>query len=144
MGKTLRYYPAGERVWRVDKSEGEAQRRHPDLNRGMEVLQTSALPLGYAAHACRAGDRARTGDPNLGKVVLYQLSYTRIISSRKGRGDELYAGLTIANSLNLSNKKQRVQKNFASLPWRSRCRFSRCLYNTRNAISTDVSTSGRG
>ena len=24
-------------------------RRHPDLNRGMEVLQTSALPLGYAA-----------------------------------------------------------------------------------------------
>jgi hypothetical protein len=58
------------------------------LNRGMEVLQTSALPLGYAATApffCReaceewkgAGDRARTGDPNLGKVVLYQLSYTR-------------------------------------------------------------------
>ena len=26
-----------------------------------------------------AGDRARTGDPNLGKVVLYQLSYTRIV-----------------------------------------------------------------
>ncbi len=25
------------------------QRRHPDLNRGIEVLQTSALPLGYAA-----------------------------------------------------------------------------------------------
>jgi hypothetical protein len=24
-------------------------RRHPDLNRGMEVLQTSALPLGYVA-----------------------------------------------------------------------------------------------
>ena len=24
-------------------------RRHPDLNWGMEVLQTSALPLGYAA-----------------------------------------------------------------------------------------------
>jgi hypothetical protein len=24
-------------------------RRHPDLNRGMEVLQTSALPLGYGA-----------------------------------------------------------------------------------------------
>ena len=115
-GNTLYHYPAGKRVWRVDKGEREAQRRHPDLNRGMEVLQTSALPLGYAAHACRAGDRARTGDPNLGKVVLYQLSYTRIISSQKDRGDELYAGLTIANSLNLSNKKQRVQKNFASLP----------------------------
>ena len=57
------------------------QRRHPDLNRGMEVLQTSALPLGYAAGACRAGDRVRTGDPNLGKVVLYQLSYTRIVAT---------------------------------------------------------------
>ena len=61
------------------------------MNRGMEVLQTSALPLGYAASALsmtlrgavavflQAGDRARTGDPNLGKVVLYQLSYTRMI-----------------------------------------------------------------
>ena len=27
----------------------EKFRRHPDLNWGMEVLQTSALPLGYAA-----------------------------------------------------------------------------------------------
>ena len=50
------------------------------MNRGMEVLQTSALPLGYAASACRAGDRTRTGDPNLGKVVLYQLSYTRMVA----------------------------------------------------------------
>jgi hypothetical protein len=49
----------------------------------MEVLQTSALPLGYAAGACRAGDRVRTGDPNLGKVVLYQLSYTRIVATCK-------------------------------------------------------------
>ena len=30
----------------------------------------------------KAGDRARTGDPNLGKVVLYQLSYTRIAMCR--------------------------------------------------------------
>jgi hypothetical protein len=59
----------------------------------MEVLQTSALPLGYAAGACRAGDRIRTGDPNLGKVVLYQLSYTRIITSREGNGNVLCARL---------------------------------------------------
>ena len=26
----------------------------------------------------RAGNRTRTGDPNLGKVVLYQLSYSRV------------------------------------------------------------------
>ena len=28
--------------------------------------------------ASRAGNRTRTGDPNLGKVVLYQLSYSRM------------------------------------------------------------------
>ena len=56
----------------------------------MEVLQTSALPLGYGAKTKggdgrfltdsppRAGNRTRTGDPNLGKVVLYQLSYSRM------------------------------------------------------------------
>ncbi len=27
----------------------------------------------------RAGNETRTRDPNLGKVVLYQLSYSRII-----------------------------------------------------------------
>jgi hypothetical protein len=37
-------------------------------------LQTSALPLGYGTEA---GNRARTGDLNLGKVALYQLSYAR-------------------------------------------------------------------
>ena len=31
-------------------------RRHPDLNRGIKVLQTSALPLGYSATlVARAG-----------------------------------------------------------------------------------------
>ena len=30
----------------------------------------------------RAGDRARTGDPQLGKLMLYQLSYTRIAIRR--------------------------------------------------------------
>ncbi len=31
-------------------------RRHPDLNRGMRVLQTLALPLGYSA-VPRRGDK---------------------------------------------------------------------------------------
>lgn len=31
------------------ESNGEKDRRHPDLNWGMELLQSSALPLGYAA-----------------------------------------------------------------------------------------------
>jgi hypothetical protein len=38
-------------------------RRHPDLNRRMEVLQTSALPLGYAA-------------PRKGKTPLVKIVFT--------------------------------------------------------------------
>ena len=65
-------------------------RRHPDLNRGIRVLQTLALPLGYVAIwesgakdlapdiLCGAGDGARTRYLHLGKVALYQMSYARI------------------------------------------------------------------
>ena len=65
------------------------KRRRPDSNRGIKALQASALPLGYGAKKeglhvvsdgltpLRAGNRTRTGDPHLGKVVLYQLSYSR-------------------------------------------------------------------
>ena len=42
----------------------------------MAILQTAALLLGYAAIK-RAGNEIRTRDPHLGKVVLYQLSYSR-------------------------------------------------------------------
>ena len=62
-------------------------RYHPDLNWGIGVLQTPALPLGYGT-ICRkeyarysflfgAGDEARTRYLHLGKVALYQMSYTR-------------------------------------------------------------------
>ncbi|BAR86460.1 uncharacterized protein KNN_05642 [Bacillus thuringiensis serovar tolworthi] len=39
----------------------------------IKVLQTSALPLGYAAilNFIGAEDGIRTRDPNLGKVVFY-------------------------------------------------------------------------
>ena len=65
-------------------------RRRPDLNWGMEVLQTSALPLGYDAififrkikalnysgfsALSGAEYEARTRYLNLGKVALYQMS----------------------------------------------------------------------
>ena len=42
----------------------------PRIELGMKVLQTSALPLGYAA-INGAENGARTRDPDLGKVVLY-------------------------------------------------------------------------
>ena len=52
-------------------------RRHPDLNRGVRVLQTLALPLGYGAKKNSAdsmfgaGNEIRTRDIHLGKVALY-------------------------------------------------------------------------
>ena len=53
-------------------------RHHPESNWGIKVLQTSALPLGYGTVKNGAVDEARTRDLNLGKVALYQMSYTRI------------------------------------------------------------------
>ena len=47
----------------------------PGFEPGITVLQTVALPLGYAAtrglEKNGAGNGVRTRDPNLGKVVLY-------------------------------------------------------------------------
>ena len=48
-------------------------RRHPDLNWGVRVLQTLALPLGYSAEI-GADYEARTRYLHLGKVALYQMS----------------------------------------------------------------------
>jgi hypothetical protein len=42
----------------------------PSLSLPLELLQLRLLQL-------RAGNGTRTRDPNLGKVVLYQLSYSR-------------------------------------------------------------------
>ena len=57
------------------------------MNRGIGVLQTRALPLGYVAvlktelleSSVGADDEARTRYLNLGKVALYQMSYIRIL-----------------------------------------------------------------
>ena len=43
----------------------------PGFEPGMEILQTSALPLGYVAPNFGAGNGGRTRDFNLGKVALY-------------------------------------------------------------------------
>ena len=61
---------------------------HTEVETGFEpvyaALQAAASPLGHStvegmcrALPLRADDRARTGDLNLGKVALYQLSYVR-------------------------------------------------------------------
>ena len=59
------------------------------MNWGVELLQSSALPLGYGTlfkdgakrsllHLTGASDEARTRYLHLGKVALYQMSYARI------------------------------------------------------------------
>ena len=53
-------------------------RRHPESNRGIADLQSAALPLGYGALKYGAADEARTRYLHLGKVALYQMSYSRI------------------------------------------------------------------
>ena len=59
----------------------------PGFEPGVKALQASALPLGHFAgkgpletiQKCNGADNgARTRDPNLGKVVLYQLSHVRL------------------------------------------------------------------
>ena len=62
----------------------------PGFEPGVKALQASALPLGHFADMQRAekgigpqasngaDNGARTRDPNLGKVVLYQLSHVRL------------------------------------------------------------------
>ena len=37
-----------------------------------------------------AGNETRTRDPNLGKVVLYQLSYSRLLWQSNDKGSSLY------------------------------------------------------
>ena len=51
-------------------------RRHPDLNWGIKVLQTSALPLGYAA--VWSGKRGSNSRPSPWQGDALPLSYFRI------------------------------------------------------------------
>ncbi len=65
----------------------------PRLELGVELLQSSALPLGYGTilwswtlHVKNgASDEARTRYLHLGKVALYQMSYTRTGSFFRGK-----------------------------------------------------------
>ena len=56
-------------------------RRHPDLNWGIKVLQTSALPLGYAA--VWSGKRGSNSRPSPWQGDALPLSYFRMIWSGK-------------------------------------------------------------
>lgn len=78
----------------MSRTAVRAMEAAPGFEPGVKALQASALPLGQAAVeekgrffnrplTCNGADNgARTRDPNLGKVVLYQLSYFRKCGSK--------------------------------------------------------------
>ena len=55
-----------------------------DLNSGPLPYQGSALPLSYNSKKIRAENGTQTRDPQLGRLVLYRLSYFRMISLKSG------------------------------------------------------------
>ncbi len=103
-----------------------------DLNPGPLPYQGSALPLSYNSdgfyHLKRAEDGAQTRDPQLGRLMLYQLSYFRIffcgqrwIRTTEGVSQQIYslphlATLVFALYLSLlsdSNQRPRDYKSRA-------------------------------
>ena len=58
----------------------EVERRYEPFESGRTRLYTKGILLGYLLYIRRARDGTRTRDPDLGKVVLYQLSHCRIFS----------------------------------------------------------------
>ena len=59
----------------------EVERRYEPFESGRTRLYTKGILLGYLLYIRRARDGTRTRDPDLGKVVLHQLSHSRIKSA---------------------------------------------------------------
>ena len=53
---------------------------NPHSRNGQRILSPSCLPFHHSSILSkRAENETRTRDPNLGKVMLYQLSYFRVL-----------------------------------------------------------------
>ena len=84
------------------KSPASSQFRHPGKPlliaakpKARTRIRRRRLPAaGFGLSLPRAGNGTRTRDPNLGKVVLYQLSYSRVPGKIESVGgpDKLTAG----------------------------------------------------
>ena len=72
----------------------EVERRYEPFESGRTRLYTKGILLGYLLYIRRARDGTRTRDPDLGKVVLHQLSHSRIINkifiSKAGDGNRTH------------------------------------------------------
>ena len=70
-------------IYRAFNQEYSYSKRdlNPHSRNGQRILSPSCLPFHHSSILSkRAENETRTRDPNLGKVMLYQLSYFRIFS----------------------------------------------------------------
>ena len=77
-----------EKALQINDSQSLIEYSKRDLNphsrNGQRILSPSCLPFHHSSilkREKRAENETRTRDPNLGKVMLYQLSYFRIFST---------------------------------------------------------------
>ena len=73
-------------IYRAFNQEYSYSKRdlNPHSRNGQRILSPSCLPFHHSSilkREKRAENETRTRDPNLGKVMLYQLSYFRIFST---------------------------------------------------------------
>ena len=73
-------------IYRAFNQERSYSKRdlNPHSRNGQRILSPSCLPFHHSSilkREKRAENETRTRDPNLGKVMLYQLSYFRIFST---------------------------------------------------------------
>ena len=84
-------------------------RRHPDLNRGIKVLQTSALPLGYVAVFFF---KALMFPARLGGTSVYKQAIFRSSGLQKSTGTKCFVPVSFWSGLRGSNPPPR--------PWQGR------------------------
>ena len=73
-------------IYRAFNQERSYSKRdlNPHSRNGQRILSPSCLPFHHSSilkREKRAENETRTRDPNLGKVMLYQLSYFRVFST---------------------------------------------------------------
>jgi hypothetical protein len=85
------------------------------LNRRPRPYQGRALPTELGGQL-RAGDRTRTGDVQLGRLTLYQLSYTRDATRASAPCGALDRGWRVVDS----NHRRRCRQIYSLLPLATR------------------------
>ena len=90
-----------------------------------------------------AGEESRTLDLNLGKVALYQLSYSRMESGGAGRSRTDLHGFAIRCITALLPRRESNTKGKPALPFCRLCRKKqqRCFFNMEREKSLELSTS---